>query len=142
MELRLDPARDIDWDSDFTWVQRAPVLTVLERDAGWVHVRHPAGGELTLSRCEAEAHYVPIGGGAMLEPRAAPVKAHRAEAAACVELPCGIVRLDRGDVLLKEDGRVTVVRSAVFARDFVPAAHPGAGRGTRGTLHSPSAAHR
>jgi hypothetical protein len=124
MDRRLDPARDIDWEVDFTWVQRAPVLTVLERGAGWVHLRHPAGGEFTMSRVEAEADFFPVQNGAMLKPRYAPVKAHCAQAEAAVELPCGTVRLAAGDVLLNDDGRFRVVGSAVFDRDYVAIACP------------------
>lgn len=123
LDKRLDPVRDIDWEDDFFWVQRAPVLTVLDRGAGWVHVRHPAGGEITLTRAVAEAEYFPVKGGAMLKPRYAPIKAHCAAAATSMGLACGTVRLDAGDVLLNEGGRYSVVRAAIFERDYVAASH-------------------
>lgn len=125
MDRRIDPLRDIDWEDDFVWVQRSPVLNVLERTADWVHVRHPRGGEIILTRIEAETCYLAVRDGAMLKPRYAPVKAHAAGSAACVELPCGTVRLEAGDVLLNDSGRFKVVRSAIFDRDFVAVAYPG-----------------
>jgi hypothetical protein len=126
MDKRLDPARDIDWEGDFTWVQRSPVLTVLERSASWVHLRHPAGGEFTMSRNEAERDFLPVRDGTMLKPRYAPVKAHCPRVEAAVELPCGTVRLGPGDVLLNDNGRFRVVGSAVFDRDYVAIACPSA----------------
>jgi len=119
MDKRLDPARDIDWDGDFTWVQRAPVLSIIERGAGWVHLRHPAGGEFTMSRGEAESDFVPVQGGTKLQPKHAPVKAHCPHIEAAVELPCGTVRLGVGDVLLNDNGRFRVIGNAVFERDYV-----------------------
>ncbi len=123
LDQRLDPVRDIDWDDDFVWVQRAPVLTVLDRGAGWIHVRHPAGGEITLTRAVAEAEYFPIKGGAMLKPRYAPIKAHCAATAASMGLACGTVRLEAGDVLLNQGGRYSVVRAAIFERDYIAVAY-------------------
>lgn len=131
MDRRLDPARDIDWQGDFVWVQRAPVLTVLERCAGWVHVRHPAGGELTLSRAAVEAEYLPIAGGTMLKPRDEPIKAHCFDQTVCLELPCGTVRLEPGDAVLNHGGRFRVVRSAVYDRDYLVLAIPGASQHER-----------
>ena len=125
MDRYIDPANDIDWDDDFVWVQRAPILTVLESFRGSVHVRHPAGCEMFISNEEAETEYFPIRGGAMLKPRYAPTKAHCLDSEAAVSLPDRTVRLAAGDALLNDEGGFRIVRSAVYDRDYLAVAYPG-----------------
>ena len=124
MDKGIDPACDIDWNDDFVWVQRAPILTVIESFTGSVHVRHPAGCEMFISTEEAEADYFPIRGGAMLKPRYAPTKAHCLEAEMAVTLADRMVQLAPGDAVLHEDGAFRIVRSAVYERDYLAVAYP------------------